>query len=81
MNGDETMGSLYVLTRPESQDSDGDDEVFEVSGSQGIAWQAGNVRIPARQSAYKIIFEVETGYSYRSDIAIDDIEIRVCDTK
>ena len=74
MNGDETMGSLNVLVDDGTQE----EEVFEESGDKGADWQDGSVRIPARPSGYEIVFEVETGTSYRSDIALDDISITAC---
>ncbi|CAB3992768.1 MAM and LDL-receptor class A domain-containing 1-like [Paramuricea clavata] len=76
MYGD-TMGKLtaYIQDINKLQSQNKRRKVWEKIGNQGISWQNSRITISSN-SPFKILFVATRGYSYRSDIALDDITFK-----
>ncbi|XP_031548611.1 uncharacterized protein LOC116286289 [Actinia tenebrosa] len=66
----EGMGTLKVFV---NDTSTGDMRLlFTKTGNQGDEWKKGNATITST-GKYKVVFQAVCGYSFRSDIGLDDI--------
>lgn len=69
-----SMGSLRVSVINIATGAE--TEVFAKAGNQGNSWQAAQVDLSAFQNqTIQIKIEGETGFGFRSDIAIDQVEV------
>ena len=71
MNGAQ-MGTLNVIFK---QTGSTDKKLWTKAGNQGTKWNLANVLVPP-STRYAIVFEGIVGSGYKSDIAIDDINIK-----
>ena len=44
-------------------------------GNKGNTWLLGQIEIPAKTTAFQVVFEGVNGNNYRGDIGIDDIDV------
>ncbi|XP_055530963.1 uncharacterized protein LOC129721892 [Wyeomyia smithii] len=71
----ESVGTLAVYLKPESTIPSQEQILFSISGNQGNEWKEGYFDLPEQAVSFQIVFKASLGMRFRSDIAIDDVEL------
>ncbi|XP_058831525.1 MAM and LDL-receptor class A domain-containing protein 2-like [Topomyia yanbarensis] len=77
MFGD-SVGTLSVYVKPVSQPLDSmsnDDAYYTISGNQRNVWNEGYFDLRQQSENFQIIIEASLGMKFKSDIAIDDVNL------
>ncbi|XP_053385007.1 uncharacterized protein LOC123536221 [Mercenaria mercenaria] len=73
------IGDLEVFFKPESvTDLNTLDRVFHTNEDGGDVWYEKSIPIPLQTQAFQILLVATRGTSYRSDFAVDDVSLEIC---
>ena len=73
----QAVGSLIVFILLKGKHGNHKKEVFAKRDDQGKQWHRANVNLANldRYDAFSLVFQAQRGYSYRSDIALDELTL------